>query len=245
MIEHIIDINCDLGEGIGNDPLIMPFISSCSIACGGHFGNEDTIRTAIQLAKKHRVKVGAHPSFLDQENFGRKILKLKNNELSEDIFQQILFFQSICETEDIKINHIKLHGALYNLAAKDVPTADAVLEGIIQTNIQSELYVPYNSVLAKKAEKYFPLVYEAFIDRGYNNDLSLVPRNQRRALITSPEIAWQQFYNMVTKSELTTISNKKRTIIASTFCIHGDNLSSVKILHYIHSKMEIQSISLV
>ena len=155
-----IDINADLGEGSPYDAILMPLISSCSIACGGHFGNEKTMRAAVQLAKKHKVKIGAHPSFPDMENFGRKVLPMTANELSESVFHQLNSFLSVCESEEVFVHHIKLHGALYNYAAIDAPTADAVLEGILATQMRSKLYVPYGSVLAKKAENLLPLEFE-------------------------------------------------------------------------------------
>jgi len=240
-----IDINADLGEGSINDALLMPLISSCSIACGGHFGNESTMRTAVQLAKKHRVKIGAHPSFPDVENFGRKVLPMTKNELSESIFQQLVRFISVCELEDLPINHIKLHGALYNYAAMDAPTADAVLEGILATQIRPKLYVPYGSVLAKKAKNLLPLEYEAFIDRQYNDDLSLVPRVEKDAVICTPDGAWGQLRLMIENQIVKTKQLNNVSIKAITYCIHSDTPNVVEILLYIRKQMEIFRIGLV
>ena len=233
-----IDINADLGEGTGNDKLLMPFLSSCSIACGGHYGNETTMKATVQLAKKHKVKVGAHPSFPDMDNFGRKIITMTKSELSESIFHQLVRFYTVCETEDVSLHHIKLHGALYNYAAIDASTADAVVEAIVATGIRPKLYLPFQSILAKKAENLLPLVYEAFIDRRYNNDLSLVSRNEDNAIIHSREMAWRQLQGMVVDRVVTTIQNDKHIINATTFCIHGDNENSVEMLKYIREKME-------
>lgn len=235
---RIIDINADLGEGTGNDKLLMPLLSSCSIACGGHFGNETTMTNTVQLAKKYNVKVGAHPSFPDFDNFGRKTLTMTKSELTESVFLQLIRFYAICETEAVPINHIKLHGALYNYAAIDAPTADAVVEAIVATKIRPKLYLPFNSILAKKAENLLPLEYEAFIDRRYNNDLSLVSRKEEDAIICSKEIAWNQLRQMVLNHEVTTIEDQVHSIYASTFCIHGDTQNSVDILKYIREKME-------
>ena len=245
MVIREIDINADLGEGSGNDSQIMPLISSCNIACGGHYGTDQSMRTAIGLAKKYNVKIGAHPSFPDIDNFGRKIVTLTKSELTGEIFNQILHFLSVCETEDATLNHIKLHGALYNYATIDAPTADAVVEGIIATKLRPILYVPYNSILAKKAENLLPLVYEAFIDRRYNNDLTLVSREYKGAVIDNMEQAWLQLKQMALESEVTTILNKKIPIVASTFCIHSDHLHSVEILKYIRSQMSNHNIELV
>jgi UPF0271 protein len=233
-----IDINADLGEGSLNDAELMPLISSCSIACGGHFGNEITMRTAVQLAKKHKVKIGAHPSYPDVKNFGRKVLPIPKNLLSEAVRQQLVRFISICESEDIQVHHIKLHGALYNYAAIDAPAAEAVLEGIMATKIRPKLYVPHGSILAKKAKDLLPLEYEAFIDRKYNDDLSLVSRTEKDAVIDSPEDAWRQLSLMLDDQIVETKQKSNITIKASTFCIHSDTSNAVEILAYIRLKLK-------
>ncbi|PVW14803.1 5-oxoprolinase subunit PxpA [Marixanthomonas spongiae] len=239
-----IDINADLGEGSGFDKAIMPLIASCSIACGGHYGNESTMRTAIQLAKKYDVKIGAHPSFPDKDNFGRKIITMTKKELTATVFNQLLHFLAVCETEEATIHHIKLHGALYNYAAKDAPTADAVVEAIVQTKVRPKLYVQYNSVLHRKAENLLPLEFEAFIDRRYNDDLSLVSRSEPGALIEKPRTAWKQLFTMVSEEKVTTASGIAKPINASTYCIHSDNQQSVEILQYIHNQMKNNGLTL-
>ena len=128
-----IDINCDLGEGIGNDAEIMPYINSCNIACGGHFGDLQTIKETILLAQKYAVKVGAHPSFPDKENFGRKLMTLSDNDLMDSISQQIKLFHQACNETGARMHHVKLHGALYNLAAKDSHIAELVIQAFKQT----------------------------------------------------------------------------------------------------------------
>jgi len=240
-----IDINADLGEGSPNDAQLMPLISSCSIACGGHFGNEITMRTAVQLAKKHKVKIGAHPSYPDVKNFGRKVLPMPKSLLSEAVRQQLVRFISICESEEIQVHHIKLHGALYNYAVIDAPTAEAVLKGIMATKIRPKLYVPYGSVLAKKAKPLLPLEYEAFIDRKYNDDLSLLSRTEKDAVIESPEDAWAQLSLMLDDQIVETKQKSNIAIKASTFCIHSDTSNAIKILAYIRLKLKQLNIGLV
>ncbi|MEM7084563.1 MAG: 5-oxoprolinase subunit PxpA [Bacteroidota bacterium] len=240
-----IDINADLGEGAGHDDELMPLISSCSVACGGHFGNEDTIRSTVLLAKKHGVKVGAHPSFPDTDNFGRKVLSMTKSDLSNSVFEQLLAFYAVCETEDITVNHVKLHGALYNYAAKDAPTADAVVEAITATKLRPSLYVQHGSILHKKAENLLPLVFEAFIDRSYAHDLSLVSRGRPDALIEDPHSAWKQLFSMIDRGVVPTVNSIEKRIVATTFCIHGDHENSVAILKYIHGQLEQNSISLL
>jgi len=239
-----IDINADLGEGAGFDAELMPLISSCSIACGGHFGDEDSMRAALQLAKKHDVKVGAHPSFPDTDHFGRKVLSMTKDALKKSVFEQLLAFYAVCETEDIAVHHVKLHGALYNYAAKDAPTADAIVEAITATKLRPKLYVQHGSILHKKAENLLPLVFEAFIDRSYNNDLSLVSREHPKALIEEPKSAWEQLFGMINRGVVMTVASEEKQITASTFCIHGDHEHSVSILKYIHKQLKLHSISL-
>lgn len=239
-----IDINADLGEGAGFDAELMPLISSCNIACGGHFGDEHSMRTTVQLAKKWEVKVGAHPSFPDTDHFGRKVLSMTKNDLRESVFEQLLAFYAVCETEDISVNHIKLHGALYNYAAKDAATADAVVEAVTATKLRPKLYVQHGSILHKKAENLLPLVFEAFIDRAYNSDLSLVSRDHSQALIEEPKRAWQQLFSMINRGVVPTIDLGEKQIVATTFCIHGDHKNSVAILKYIHEQLKYHSIPL-
>ena len=237
-----IDLNADLGEGMPHDESLMPYVTSCSIACGGHFGNESTMREAIRLAKKHNVKVGAHPSFPDMNNFGRKIMTITKAALTESVFEQITSFFSLCASEEIEVNHVKLHGALYNYAAKDAPTADAVVEAIVATKIRPNLYVPPNSILSEKAKNLLPLVYEAFIDRRYELDLSLVSRTQANAVITNPKDAWKQLKSITLDREVETIAGEMRSIDAITFCIHGDNPEAVSILRFIHEQLRTHNI---
>lgn len=233
----LIDINCDLGEGAGNDAQLMPYLSSCNIACGGHFGDRNTMLETIQLAKKHQVKIGAHPSFPDRENFGRKVMTIEDRKLQESIHQQIMNFKKISDEENVELNHIKLHGSLYNLAAKSATMAHLMMESFIQTGLYCKLYVPYQSELSKIQQNQFEICHEAFIDRAYNSDLSLVNRTDKNALITSPKKAWDQLYQIVKHQEATTVQGNKITILADTFCIHGDQEKAIEIMDYIYNKL--------
>lgn len=242
---NFIDINADLGEGAGFDEQLMPLVSSCSIACGGYFGDRDTMKEAIRLAKENNVRVGAHPSFPDRDGFGRRIITLTKKELFHSILAQLNDFYSVCDEEEMEVHHIKLHGALYNYAGKDAPTSDAVVEAVIASKRRPKLYVQHGSILHKKAENLLPLVFEAFIDRSYNLDLSLVDRKLPGAVISDPEMAWKQLYSMVSKGAVCTITSEETAIVASTFCVHGDNERSVPILKYIHERLAEHSISLL
>ncbi len=239
-----IDINCDLGEGTGNDVSLMSYISSCSIACGGHFGDEKTMVAAIRLAKKHQVKVGVHPSFPDKENFGRKIISISENELEENVYNQIKTFQQVCEREDVQINHIKLHGALYNLAAKNENIALTVLKAIKNTKIKASIYAPYQSVLADLAHPNFNVIFEAFADRQYHSDLQLVARSKKKAVISEPTVAWKQVQHILEKGIVISVEGEKVKIKAQTFCIHGDQPNAIALASYIHEQLLKTNISI-
>ena len=240
-----IDINADLGEGSGNDAAIMPFISSCNIACGGHFGDEKSMRETIVLAKKHQVKVGAHPSFPDKANFGRQVLDISDKALEDAVFKQINAFVNCCNTEGLKINHIKPHGALYNIATKDQKIAAVVLKALERTGFKVPVYVPFHSVIARLAKaKGMPFIYEAFADRLYHNTLQLVSRAKQGAVISDPETAWQQVYDMLFHSKINTVEGDRVTIKAETLCVHGDQPQAMAVVKYIYEQLHKHEIKL-
>lgn len=232
-----IDINADLGEGAGQDHVIMPLISSCNIACGGHIGDEESIDKAISLAKYHHVKVGAHPSYPDKQHFGRRAMDISTEELERNLTDQLTFFYKIAKKNKQDVYHIKAHGALYNRIAKDEKTAKTYLSAISKLGIRAKLYVPYDSVIHQLAKSKFECQFEAFIDRAYNDDLSLVGRNQPGALHETPEKAWGQLHEIATQKHVSTISSSKVKIHADTFCIHGDHPNAPRILDYIHQNL--------
>ena len=239
-----IDINCDLGEGIGNDSQLMPFLSSCNIACGGHFGDEQTIAETVQLAKQYHVKIGAHPSFPDQANFGRKIMEIEDEVLIESIHDQILLVDSISQAHQLPMHHVKLHGALYNLAAINRKTTDLVIKACLKTKLDFKIYAPYGSVLSELGKNYFEIVHEAFIDRAYNDGLSLVSRANDKALITDPAQAWVQLNQIFSHHEVKSITGQISPIQADTFCIHGDTEAAPGILAFIQEKLNQRGISI-
>ncbi len=241
----LLDINADLGEGSPNDPLIMPYISSCNIACGSHAGDEDTIRKTIVLAQKHNVKIGAHPSFPDRENFGRKKMNISNDNLQKSIIDQLQLFQKIANSENCTVHHVKTHGALYNEAAKDKGLAQLVIQSIASVFKNIQVFVPPNSEL-EKASTQFSLqpIPEAFIDRTYENDGSLSSRNIEGALITDPHKAWEQLKRLFLQQEVVTRKQSLFSIEAKTFCIHGDQPNAVKILTYIHDQAQKQNLAI-
>lgn len=237
-MNYTIDINADLGEGYPYDEQIMPLISSCSIACGGHYGDKNSMRKTIQLAKKYNVKVGAHPSFPDKENFGRKVIEMEEAALQKSLINQIQNFIRICNEEHVNINHIKLHGALYNLAAVDEKISDLVIQTVLIVSPKTTLYIPGKSIFYAKAKNKIPLKKEAFIDRSYTDDGFLVARTHPKALLDSPKKSFEQLIEILTESKVTSISGKKIALKAETYCIHGDHQISVEILNYLHQNLK-------
>ncbi len=226
-----MDINCDLDEGIGKDDQIMPFITSCNIACGIHAGNLNTMRSTVLLAKKHNVKVGAHPSFNDRENFGRKEMFIPKNILRSQIINQIISLKEITDNERVELHHVKPHGALYNMASKYNEIAMAVIEAVQHVDKTLLLYVPYGSLIARKArEAQVPYYYEAFADRIYDNNLNLVPRIEKNAMIENPDIVFERVQQMIEKRTIISNSGKVLKIKVDTICVHGDNPNATEIV---------------
>ncbi|TMM57121.1 5-oxoprolinase subunit PxpA [Maribacter algarum] len=238
MKKYSIDINCDVGEGIGNEAELLPLISSCNIACGGHAGDIETMTNVVRLAKENKVRVGAHPSYPDKQNFGRVSMDIPSELLVKSIQTQIESFTSVLEKENVPIHHIKPHGALYNDIVRDEDLAKVFLEAIAMYKGYVFLYVPYNSKIeAESLKKNFNIKYEAFGDRNYNKDLSLVSRKLPNAVIEKPELVLSHLLSMVKEGRLKTQDGGHVELQADTFCIHGDTPSALQILMYLTSAL--------
>jgi 5-oxoprolinase (ATP-hydrolysing) subunit A len=219
-----IDINCDMGEGMANDATIMPFISSANIACGYHAGNEKTLWDTISLAKENKVAVGAHVSFLDRANFGRSEMVLPVADIYELVIQQLIIIQEIADSFEMKLHHVKPHGALYNMAAKDAGMAKAIAEAVRDFDHKLIIYGRSNSLsINEAAAAGLKAANEVFADRAYLDDGNLAPRSQKGALIEDSVKATEQVLQMVNKKTVITRSGKEIPIKADTICIHGDN----------------------
>ncbi|WP_158978109.1 5-oxoprolinase subunit PxpA [Cellulophaga sp. L1A9] len=233
-----IDINCDVGEGVGNEEELLPLISSCNIACGGHAGDENSIRNVIKIAKKNKVLIGAHPSYPDKALFGRKTMVLSKEILIATIQEQVHLFFVIAKEENVSVHHIKAHGALYNDCASNIDVALAFLEAIIPYSDGIKLYVPYNAIIAQEAIKQgVSIAYESFLDRNYNDDGSLVARSKENALLENPKDVLRHLRYMIEDGKIKTINNKLINCLSDTFCIHGDTVSALKILMYLHDEL--------
>ncbi len=246
MEEFTIDINCDLGEGVGNDHLLMPHLSSCNIACGGHAGDDDTMRSTITLALAHQVKIGAHPSFPDRENFGRIEMHLPIDELEAIISSQISRLHKHLEEQRALMHHIKPHGALYNMAAVDHDTAEAISRAVAAYSGKVFLYVPFGSVIEQHAlEKGIPIKYEAFADRNYNNDLTLVSRKEENALLNNVDEIFRHVVPIIKEQKVRSVDGNWIPIKADTLCIHGDNPNAPEIAKHLSVKLQEVEISIL
>jgi 5-oxoprolinase (ATP-hydrolysing) subunit A len=231
IIKLPFDLNCDLGEGMPNDKQLMPFLGSCNIACGGHAGTKTSIRATLLLSQSYGVKAGAHPSYPDLENFGRKYVSLSKLAFQDTILTQLALFEDEANELNIHFHHIKPHGALYNRLAVDEVEAAWFTEIMLSVYPNTILYVPPKSVIERKAQEQGVTVYrEVFADRSYQDDLTLVPRSHPRALLTDPIEVIAHIRHMIEDKCIETISGRLVPIEADTLCIHGDNPAALEIL---------------
>lgn len=233
-----VDINADVGEGLGNEALLIPYLSSCNIACGGHAGDAKTMTEVVRLAKNHKVKIGAHPSFPDKANFGRAVMDISAADLYSSLKSQIRSLQLILHNENAQLHHIKPHGALYNLAAKDEKTARIIIEVVKSIAMPIQLYVPYNSVISKLAEQEkISVTFEAFADRNYEENLSLVSRKKEDAILHENSKILKHVLGMIHREKVTAINGVEVPIKASTFCVHGDTKNAFEILDFLSREL--------
>ena len=224
-----IDINCDLGEGFGNEADLMPYIQSCNIACGGHAGNRHTMIATVQIAKKYDVKIGAHPSYPDKANFGRLSLEIGKKELQDSLREQLLAFQDVVSEVDAVWHHIKPHGALYNDVAANEELATWCVEVFKEFDVK--LYAPFSAAIARVAEEHgLTVIYEGFADRNYNDDLSLVSRKKAQAVLTDVGAIISHVKRMFYDQQVLTLNGVLKQIKAKTFCVHSDTDNAVAIV---------------
>ena len=228
-----ININCDLGEkskfhSIENDPALLHIINSANIACGYHAGDEETMEMVIKISQQNNVSIGAHPSFNDPENFGRKRINLNTSEIKELIVNQYEILQSIASKYNEKVTHIKPHGALNNMACEDLELS-TILANIIYKIDKDIIYlVPTGSKMEVAAKKLdMKVACEIFADRNYEDNGNLISRSKPNALITDPHVAQKHVLNMVKNQSLNCVSGKKIPCEIDSICIHGDNESSL------------------
>ncbi len=238
MNQLTIDLNCDMAEGIGNEAELMPWISSANIACGYHAGNEELMKYTIELCQKYNVAVGAHPSFPDRENFGRTNMNLPTDKVYQLVAEQLQIIHKIAQQQGAQLHHVKPHGALYNMAAKDPVLARAIAKAVKDFDDRLIFYGLSQSVMIDEAQKLnLKTAQEVFADRTYQPDGSLTPRTQPNALITDESKALQQAIRLAKENRVASISGKQISLKADTICLHGDGAHAVAFAKLIHAQM--------
>ena len=228
-----ININCDLGEkskyhSIENDPELLNIVNSANIACGYHAGDEETMNMVIKISKSNGVSIGAHPSFNDPENFGRKRINLTSSEINKLITNLYEILQKVAQKHNEKVTHIKPHGALNNMACEDFELATTIAKAINNIDKNIIFLVPTGSQMEIAAKKLnMKIACEIFADRNYEDDGNLVSRSKDHALITNSEVAKKHVLNMVKNQALNCYSGKQIPCEIDSVCIHGDNQSSL------------------
>ncbi len=218
-----IDLNADLGEGGDFDQQLLKLVSSANISCGAHAGSAKTILAAIRGARANNVTIGAHPGYPDRENFGRHPLRLSAMELRESVYSQLVALQLLVRAENMKLAHVKPHGALYNQAAVDSELANTLI-GIIKDFDAGLIIVGLagGKLLSAASNAGMETKAEAFADRVYAADGTLLPRTDPRAIIDDPQQAIDQTLALINSGSVTAVDGSTIKVRAETICIHGD-----------------------
>jgi 5-oxoprolinase (ATP-hydrolysing) subunit A len=240
-----VDLNADLGEGSGHDAELFELISSANVATGFHAGDSDTMHAAISTAKKHGVAVGAHPSFFDRENFGRKELTIPAEEVFDAVAYQLGIFQAIASALDVQPNHVKPHGALYNMAVRDDALADAIARAIAKADPNLILFAPQNSALARAGQANgLQIAHEVFADRNYLGNGELVPRTWADALLHDASKAAPRVIRMLREAKVRSVDGVDVDVRAETVCLHGDNPEAVAFARALRSRLEQEGVTI-
>ncbi|MGM0939614.1 MAG: LamB/YcsF family protein [Bacillota bacterium] len=235
-----IDVNCDMGESfgaytVGVDKEIITFISSANIACGMHAGDPFVMNKTVRLAKQFDIAIGAHPSFPDLAGFGRRMMEFSSKEIYQIVIYQLGSLSAFCKIHEVKLNHVKPHGALYNLAARDRLIASTIAQAVYQFDPNLVLIGLANSELIKAGKEVgLRVASEVFADRTYQSDGSLTPRTETNAIIENVDEAIQQVKRIVLENNVEATDGSLIKIDADTVCIHGDGsyaLTFAKALH--------------
>ena len=241
----IVDLNADLGEGAGRDEELLTLVTSANIACGFHAGDADTMHECISAARDHGVAVGAHPSLFDRENFGRKEFPVTPDEVFEGVSYQLGVFQAIASDLSVRPNHVKPHGALYNMATRDEKIAKEIARAILVVDPSLILFAPGNSALAEAGQGVkLHVACEVFADRNYLSDGSLVPRSRPDALLRDPEEAAARVLRMLRERKVRSLDGVDVDVRAETVCVHGDTPGAVKFARTLRSLLEKEEVTI-
>lgn len=240
-----VDLNVDLAEGCSNDQHLLQLVTSANIACGLHAGDFNEMRKAIRWAKENKVRVGAHPSFPDRENFGRTNIQLPYDELKACLLYQLGAVKALCDAEGVSLSYVKPHGALYNQAAKDESLAALIALTIKQFDPSLKLMGLSGSLMLKVAQQHgLGIISEVFADRHYLADGSLVPRSRADALVDNDEEAIRQVLQMVLQGSVPTVDGQDVAIQADSICLHGDGEHAISFAEKIRKALTEKQIHL-
>ncbi|RIN27146.1 5-oxoprolinase subunit PxpA [Staphylococcus succinus] len=245
-----VDLNCDLGEAFGNysfggDEQIIPLITSANVACGFHAGDQHVMNQTIKRAKEHNIGIGAHPGLPDLQGFGRRNMDLSPDEIYDTVIYQLGALSGFCKIYNVKINHVKPHGALYQMGARDKDIAHAIAQAVYDFD-ESLYYVGLsNTLLISEAQKIgLKTASEVFADRRYEDDGQLVSRKADDALITDTNEAIAQVVKMVKSKSVITKNNREIDIEADTICVHGDGAHALEFVSEIKERLSKEGVSI-
>ena len=239
----VVDLNSDLGEGAGHDEEILDLVSSANISCGFHAGDPASIFATIQAALERGVSLGAHPSFPDRENFGRSEMALPPTEVYSIVAYQIGAFQALARAAGGRMNHVKAHGALYNMAARDRALAEVIANAVFALDPQLILFAPVGTHLDFAATEIgLTTASEVFADRNYLGNRMLVPRSDPRAFVHDPTEAADRIIRMLREQRVRAVDGTDIPIAANTICVHGDNPQAVEFVRKLRERLELEDV---
>ena len=245
-----VDLNCDLGEAFGNysfggDKDIIPLITSANIACGFHAGDENVMNQTVNLAKENHVSIGAHPGFPDLKGFGRRKMDISPTEVYNLIVYQLGALEGFCKVHQTRINHVKPHGALYNMGAKNKAIAKAIAKAVYDFDSTIVLVGLSNSLLISEAQAIgLKTASEVFADRRYEDNAQLVSRKEPDAVITDSDEALKQVLKMVTENKVISRNGKEIDLETDTICVHGDGKHALEFVEQIRKKLTKEGIDI-
>ncbi|MDR6121867.1 UPF0271 protein [Bacillus sp. SLBN-46] len=246
----IIDLNSDIGESfgafkVGNDVEVLKYITSANIACGYHAGDHNVMFETVRLAQKNGVKIGAHPGFPDLAGFGRREMNLSSREIYNLMIYQIGALQAVCKVNGTSLSHVKPHGALYNMGARNREIADAIAEAIVALDSQLVLFGLAGSEIIKAGrQKGLQVAQEVFTDRTYQPDGTLTSRSENNAFIHDSIEAIQRVVRMITEGKVKAVDGTDLDIQADTICVHGDGPKAVEFVSELQKALAQENIFL-
>ncbi len=249
--EYRVDLNSDLGESfgaykIGMDKDVLSFVSSANIACGFHAGDPAVMAKTVALAAERGVSMGAHPGYPDLVGFGRRNLNMSEGDLHDCVLYQLGALSAFVKASGAELVHVKPHGAMYNMAAKDIKLARAICRAVSEFDNRLILLGLANSRFEQAAEEAgIRFASEVFADRGYMDDGSLVPRSQPGAMITDEDEAVKRVVKMIKQGTVTSVSGSEIPVRADSVCVHGDGEKALAFTQKIRAELEREGISVV